>query len=522
MSYIFKKISVKSFRSVVIILVAVKVLFHVYVLLFEGYGIFRDELYYLANTAHPAFGYVDHPPFSVWLLDVFTTIFGDSWRMIRVLPAVIGGLTMWGVLQLTRSMGGSLWACWLTGIGFLFAPINNAFASFYSMNSLDLLFWAWAFVVLLKALRKPEETYHWVILGAIVGLGMMNKISMSWFAIGMIIYLVITPSRVLFRRSGPYLAGIAAFAIFSPFIIWNVTHDMAHVEFARNASAIKYAGISRVDFLLEQLMMQHPLVIVFLIVSIFFLFDRKISAVNKAPVIIFFVTLAILLMKGQVKANYMAPAYHAIFASGAVLLGSVNLRRWQRFSIAALATVYVITGIAFIPLSVPILPVKKFIAYNEAFGLNPSNSESKEEGQLPQFFADMHGWENFAKTVSQAYLTLPEEARSGTAVWANNYGEAAAIDYYRDKYPLPDVLSRHNAYYYWGIEQMEDKEYNHLLIIGGSQEEHLQYLESVIPAQVIECTYCMPYENNLTVFIARTPLPGISLKEGFVADKNFN
>ena len=44
----------------------------------RGYGIFGDELYYLACAAHPDFGYVDHPPLSIWLLAGWTALFGDS------------------------------------------------------------------------------------------------------------------------------------------------------------------------------------------------------------------------------------------------------------------------------------------------------------------------------------------------------------------------------------------------------------------------------------------------------------
>ena len=33
-----------------------------------GYGIFRDELYYLACSEHLSLGYVDHPPLSIFLL----------------------------------------------------------------------------------------------------------------------------------------------------------------------------------------------------------------------------------------------------------------------------------------------------------------------------------------------------------------------------------------------------------------------------------------------------------------------
>ena len=32
------------------------------------FGIFRDEYYYLACAQRPAWGFVDQPPFSIWML----------------------------------------------------------------------------------------------------------------------------------------------------------------------------------------------------------------------------------------------------------------------------------------------------------------------------------------------------------------------------------------------------------------------------------------------------------------------
>ena len=40
----------------------------------------------------------------------------------------------------------------------------------------------------------------------------------------------------------PYAAAGIAFLVFSPYILWNITHDFAHIEFIRNATAGKYSG----------------------------------------------------------------------------------------------------------------------------------------------------------------------------------------------------------------------------------------------------------------------------------------
>ena len=42
------------------------------------YGIFRDELYYLACAARLDWGYVDHPPLVAGVTALWTGVFGDS------------------------------------------------------------------------------------------------------------------------------------------------------------------------------------------------------------------------------------------------------------------------------------------------------------------------------------------------------------------------------------------------------------------------------------------------------------
>ncbi|MEJ2005797.1 MAG: hypothetical protein P8X57_12765, partial [Cyclobacteriaceae bacterium] len=60
----------------ILIFVVAKVLMHIPASIWEGYGIFRDELYYLACANQLDTGYVDHPPLSIWMLAAWTQVFG--------------------------------------------------------------------------------------------------------------------------------------------------------------------------------------------------------------------------------------------------------------------------------------------------------------------------------------------------------------------------------------------------------------------------------------------------------------
>ena len=72
----------------------------------EGYGHFRDELYYLASTEHMAWGHVDHPPLSIALLWLSRALPGDSLLAVRFLPAVAGSATVHVAGLFARELGG--------------------------------------------------------------------------------------------------------------------------------------------------------------------------------------------------------------------------------------------------------------------------------------------------------------------------------------------------------------------------------------------------------------------------------
>ncbi len=86
-----------------------------------------------------------------------------------------------------------------------------------------------------------------------------------------------------------------------------------------------------------------------------------------------------------------------------------------------------------IPFALPVLPVQTFIGYSHLIGFSPSSGEEHKLEGLPQYYADMFGWENMAAAVAKVYNSLPPEEQINTIVYAQNYGEAGAIDYYRDK-----------------------------------------------------------------------------------------
>ncbi len=112
----------------------------------------------------------------------------------------------------------------------------------------------------------------------------------------------------------------------------------------------------------------------------------------------------------------------------------------------------------------------------------------------------MFGWEEMVSTVALVYQSLPQEDQAKCGIYTQNYGEAGAIDFLGRRYNLPKATSGHNSYFLWGPGNYTGEV---MIILGGRREDHEANFEKVDQAAVTKCEYCMPYENNRPIFIAR-------------------
>jgi 4-amino-4-deoxy-L-arabinose transferase-like glycosyltransferase len=216
--------------NIIFFFVLLKLIIHLYTNAFAGYGIFRDELYLYACTLRLDLGYVDQPPLCVWVLKVFTMIFGKSVFAMRLAPALFGSVAIVPLGYAVRALGGKKIALIITLTAFVISPIYLAYCGYFSMNSIDLLLWN-AIIFLVVKLRTTGHHIIWISLGTLMGLALMNKIGMLWFGLGFVLSLLLTRERHWFTTKWPYAAAGIALLIFFPYIIWNIAHDWATIEF---------------------------------------------------------------------------------------------------------------------------------------------------------------------------------------------------------------------------------------------------------------------------------------------------
>ena len=412
----------------------------------SGYGIFRDEYYYIACSKRLALGYVDQPPLSIVLLAAWRAVFGDSIFSLHVPPSIVHSVVVLIFGFIARELGAKQFGCALAALGAAVMPVYLGSMSFYSMNAFDTFFWALCIYILCRIITTGDARL-WLLFGLIAGLGLQNKFSVGFLGAALVAGLLFSPHRKYFISPYVYIGGAIAAVIFLPHVYWLYTHDWITFEFMSNASKYKNAPTNPLKFFVDQILLAHPLLLPVWLMGIVYCFMApRLRAFRMFAIM--FVGLFFFFSLTRGKPYYLAPAYALVLPAGAIAFEHLcGERRWAK--VAFLLTLAITTA-AIVPLALPILPVETLVRYQAALGLRAGKMEVDHGAVLDQHFADRFGWKEFAADVSKVYSALPADEQAKCVVLCNNYGQAGALEYFAKEFKLPPAVSTHNNYWLWG------------------------------------------------------------------------
>ena len=342
----------RAWRWTLVIVVAVTAL-RVLILNLTDLNLGPDEAQYWYWSTDLAAGYYSKPPMIAWLIAGATAVCGDGEACIRTPSPLLYGLAALFVFGAARVLYGVRAAFW-SALFVILLPGISLSAALITTDVPLLCFWAMATYGLANLLgRAPSEGRLTAILtGVAIGLAMLSKYAGAYFLLGLGV------AAIFDRRVRGHVLGwngalmlLAALAVFSPNIVWNLHHGFATVSHTAYNAGLggKMFNFDRLaDFFGAQFIVFHPILMGVILAGLIVGLRRMRWPHVKAddivliclslPVIAIGLTIGFL---SKANANWAAPAFVGLSIVAAVWLLRAGARRWM---IATLAVSVVVAA----------------------------------------------------------------------------------------------------------------------------------------------------------------------------------
>lgn len=500
-------------RSLIVGLAVVAVAGHLAAAAMSPYELHRDELLYLAMGRHLRLFAMDFPPFIALAAELQRRVLGESLVALRFLPAVASGALVLLAGAIARELGGSMRAQGLAAFAVLLAPLFLRAGALFQPVVFDQLWWTLGFFALARlgrayavadavadgdAARAAGAGRDWLLLGLAGGLGLLTKFSIAFFAVPVLVAIVLSPLRSGLRTRAPWIALAVAALLGAPSVVGQVTLGWPVRGQMADLAASQLARVTPAAFLGEQPMMIGP---AFALAVAGLVGLLAVPALRPwRPLGVTALGAFALLIAMQGKAYYVGPVYPALLAAGAVL--AERLLGWQGTLVrGGLVVATLAFGFVAIPFGLPIVPPAEMARLAAAVGAGTTTNRG-EQLALPQDYADMLGWRERVAAVAQVYRALPPEERARVVVAGENYGQAGALAFYGPRFGLPAPISAAGSFWFFGPGLRRG---DVLLILGAEPEDLRELYGEATVVRRLDDAYWVPEERGAPITVARRP-----------------
>jgi len=464
------------------------------------YGLFHDELYYWACAKRPGLGYVDNPPFSAWVLAGGMALLGDGLLVFEILPALCAAATVLLTGMMAGRLGAGPYGQSLAALGVIVAPFMLVLFSFYSLNAIELFLWSAAILLMVELIRTGDRRL-WIAIGAVAGIGLLNKHTFALLLVGLAAGVVATPLRAQLRTRWPWLAGALALLLALPNVLWNFAHDWPSLAFYRSRPTVDLTASVGEALELQVLGANPAAVLLWVPGTLSLLFSRRMRP-YRAFGIAFLVLLVVILFSGQRRADRIAGIYPIVLAAGATFWDQWRGRGHRAVRVVLLVTL-VVFGALVVPATLPLFPPRAVASYFEAIGNKPDIEKGDVGEGLPLYLLGRLEWERFADDVVTASNSLPADERARAVVLAPHWVYASVVEYYGRGRGIPPVVAPHNAYWFW----RDDAAGRDVVVSVAIEPEVLsRYFAETRPLGIFRCRHCSASRPDLPIHVAKKPV----------------
>jgi 4-amino-4-deoxy-L-arabinose transferase-like glycosyltransferase len=310
---------------------AVVLVAHIVTNLTSPYGIHRDALLYLAMGRHLSLFGMDFPPFIALAANATRALLGDSLTAIRMGPALAHAATVLVAGLAARQLGGRAWAQGVTVLAVAATPLFLRAGVLFQPVVFDQLWWTLGRFVLARigvaAGHGADTKRLWLVLGAVLGIGLLTKFTILVLAAAILVALLLTPLRRPLATPWPWVAGVLAVALGSPSWIGQIRLGFPLFGQVADLEASQVARVAPSAYVLEQILEIGPALA---------LAGASVMAIILAPrlrhfrAVIWTAALAwILMLLAGGKAYYIGPIYPMLIG-----VGAAEAERWVEIRFA--------------------------------------------------------------------------------------------------------------------------------------------------------------------------------------------
>jgi 4-amino-4-deoxy-L-arabinose transferase-like glycosyltransferase len=316
----------KKYITYLFLLIGIVTAYRIAVILTSGFTLNIEEAYYWTWSKELDFGYFSKPPMIAWVIALTTGVCGDAPICLKIGSLLAYPITAMVIFLLGRRMFDARVGFIAVSMFFLMPAVFLS-SIIISTDVVLFLFWAISLYAFYRALETDEINY-WFLAGLAGGLGLLTKYTMGVFAVSALIFLVLSKEdRHQLFNWRLYFAGVVAFVVLLPNILWNVQNGFPTLEHTAHISDLDSSTLhfdELAEFFFGQFAVFGPLLFTALLVLVVlmkkFWSDRRYRylLIFSLP---FLLIICLQALFGRANANWAAPTYVA----GSILVAAVLL-----------------------------------------------------------------------------------------------------------------------------------------------------------------------------------------------------
>ncbi|MDX9727297.1 MAG: glycosyltransferase family 39 protein [Bacteroidales bacterium] len=406
----------------------------------------RDELLYFSLGMNPDLGYATVPPMIGWIAWLMQGISGNSLFSVRIFPALMSAVFVVLVSETARELGGSSSARILAAVGSVVSIIGLRTFLMFQPVHIDLLMWTLVFYLVARYVNTRSDKFL-ILLGMSAGAAMLNKYLIGLLLFSLLLVIPFTRFKNIFGKKSFLFALFGGLLVFSPNLIWQIANGLPVIDHFSELKRTQLVNVDRVAFLIEQLAMPGIASLLTVAGLVYMFSSPRMKDYRFMAFVAVLVILILMLLQG--KSYYAQGIYPFLIAAGAVFWEKTLRKAWLK---TAFILMMIVLTLPAVPIGIPIWKTEGLVTYfdmlKNRYGMDfICRFEDNSIHSLPQDYADMLGWEELTAITAEAWQTIPD--KEAAFIYAENYGQAGAINVIGKRYGLPDPVCFSESFKYW-------------------------------------------------------------------------